>query len=276
MADGGDVLLQGARLRSVTAEWVDGWCALERAAKMAGVKEDLSFNGSLVPDEWRRWAREWREAGRFDDALRAHEWYHAHVLEIEEGFVRLSFALRDWASLAQVHPPAWESLRRLRSKAVDAAVGTPPDLEAFREAMAIDWAVKDDAAAYDLIGRFEAEHDDLLGDYYNSEVLRLLSARGEYARCRRWMADPVGELDLAAERFEFEQSPECHERIRARAADSFIDSVIGLVVVLLGAGDATEAEEVVRRAGRHLDDPRLAGALEEARRILEEKPPVGG
>jgi hypothetical protein len=243
---------------------------------MAGVKEDLSFIGSLDPDEWLRWAREWREAERFDEALQAHEWYHAHVLEIEEGFVRLSYALRDWARLAEVHPPALESLRRLRSKAVDAAVGTPPDLEAFREAMAIDWAVKDDAAAYDLIGRFEAEHGHLLGDYYNSEVFRLLSARGEYARCRHWMADPVGELDFAAERFEFEQSPESHERIRERAADSFVDRVIRLVVVLLGAGDAMGAEEIVRRAGRHLDHPRLAGALEEALRILEEKPPVGG
>jgi hypothetical protein len=243
---------------------------------MTGVQEESSFHGSQAPDEWRRWAREWRDAGRFGDALRAYEWYYAHALELDEAAygVRLSFLLWEWVSLAEIHPPARESLVRLRAEAADTAVGYPPNREAFREALAIDWAFKDEAAAYDLIGRVEAEHG-ARQDYYNSEVFRLLSARGEYRRCRRWIPDPAHELDLAAETFEFERSSESHERIRERAADRFIERAIGVAVVLLGAGEAAGAEEIVRRAGRYLDHPRLAGALEEARRILEEKPPEG-
>jgi hypothetical protein len=253
----------------------DGLCG-PGPGKMARVREDLSFHGSLDPDEWRRWARAWREAGRFDEALRAYEWYHAHALDLDEDAygVRLSFLLWDWVRLAEVYPPARDSLTRLRAEAADAAVGHPPNREAFQDALAIDWAFKDEATAYDLIGRVEAEHG-VLHEYYNSEVFRLLSAHGEYRRCRRWMADPTRELDSNAEIFEFEQSPENHERIRERAADCFVDRVIGLVVVLLGAGDTVGAEELVRRAGRHVDHPRLSDALEEALRILEEKPPVG-
>lgn len=244
---------------------------------MAGVQKDLSFHGSLDPDEWRRWAREWREAGHFEEALRAHEWYHAHVLEVDEACygVRLSFLLHDWVSLADLYPPARESLTRLREEAAEAAAGSPPDPEAFHEALAIDRAFKDEAAAYDLIGRIEAEHGDVLGDYYNVDVLRLLSARREYRRCRRWMSDPARELDRAAESFEFQRSPASHERIRERAPERFVDRAIQLAVVLLGADDATGAEQIVRRAGRHLDHPRLASGLEEVWRILEEKPPVG-
>ena len=254
-----------------------GWLGSE-PGKMVGVLRDPSFNGSLDPDEWRRWAREWRGAGRFEEALRAHEWYHAHVLELRESAygVRLSFALMEWMRLADVYPPARESLTRVRTEAATAALGSSRDREAFHDAVSIDRILGDEVAAYDLIERVEAEHGDRLDDYFNGEVFRVLSARREYERCVRWMGDPVREVDLAAERLDFERSPTIPELIRERSAGRFIDRVIELAVVLLGAGDTTGAQQIVRQASRHLDHPRLTGALEEARRILDERPPVSG
>jgi tetratricopeptide (TPR) repeat protein len=246
---------------------------------MAGVQQDLSFEGSQDPDEWRRWAREWREAGRFEEALRAHEWYHAHVLELDEAAygVRLSFALWEWMRLAEVYPLARASLTRVRLEAAVAALGSSADREAFHEALSIDRVLDDDSAAsYDLIGRVEAEHGDGLDDYYNDEVFRVLWARQEYRRCLRWMGDPARELDLAAEMLDFDRASTSPEAIRKRAADRFLDRAIELAVVLLGAGNTSRAEEIVRQARRHLDHPRLNGALEEARQILEKSPPAPG
>lgn len=243
---------------------------------MKGVQQDLAFNGSLDPDEWRGWAREWREAGRFQDALQAHEWYHAHVLELDEAAygVRLSYALREWMGLAGEYPPARESLMRVRSKAVAAALGKSSDREAFHDALSIDSALDDESAAYNLIGQVETTHGDALDDYYNHDVFQVLWGRREYARCLRWMGDPAEQLDLAAELLDFERSSTVPERIRERANDRFIDRTVELAVVLLGAGDTTGADEIVRAAGRYLDHPRLSGALDQARQILLERPPA--
>ena len=243
---------------------------------MVGVQEDLAFNGSVDPDEWRRWAREWREAGRFEEALRAHEWYHAHVLELNEAAygVRLSYVLHDWKGLGQVYPPARASLMQVRAQAAAAAIGEVPDGVAFDEALAVDWVLGDETAAYDLIGEVETTHPDALHEYYNHNVFRVLSDRREYGRCLRWMGDPARQLDLAAELLDFERSSTGPERIRERAPGRFLDRVIELAVVVLGAGDTTGAEELIRQATGHLDHPRLTGALEEARQILAEKPPV--
>ena len=245
---------------------------------MVGVQEDLSFNGSVDPDEWRRWAREWREAGRFEEALRAHEWYHAHVLKLNEAAygVRLSYVLHDWKGLAREYPPARASLMQVRSQAAAAAIQEVPDGVAFHEALSVDWVLGNEAAAYDLIARVETTHPEALRDYYNNHVFRVLSDRREYRRCLRWMGDPARELDLAAELLDFQRSSTGPERIRERAPGRFVDRVIELAVVVLGAGDTTGAEEIVRHANGRLDHPRLTGALEEARRILEEKPPVPG
>ncbi|MCA1843827.1 MAG: hypothetical protein LC792_11715 [Actinobacteria bacterium] len=87
------------------------------------MRDDLSFHGSLDPDEWRRWVREWREAGRFEEALRAHEWYHANVLELDEAAygVRLSYAF-----LAEDYAPALNSLVRIRDEARPPRLGVRP------------------------------------------------------------------------------------------------------------------------------------------------------
>ena len=244
--------------------------------KMSGVEEELAFHGSVNPDEWRSWAREWRAAGRFEEALRAHAWYHANVLKLNEAAygVRLSFALRDWVDLARDYPPALDSLIETRDQAAAAAVGNPPDYDAFRDALSIDRSIGREAAAYDLILAVEATYPQQVDEFYNHDVFAVLCDRGEYRRCRRWMWDPTYELDLAAERLEFERSPTTPAGIRQRADRAFTNRVVELAVVLLGVGDQAAADEIVSRARRHTDDLRLDSALDEARRILQERPPI--
>src|SRR5689334_15054207 len=51
-------------------------------------------------------ARNARLAGKYEDALRDHLWFHEHALEEDPTLagVRLSFALRDWIYLAEQFP----------------------------------------------------------------------------------------------------------------------------------------------------------------------------
>src|SRR4051812_34817029 len=58
-------------------------------------------------------------AGRFEDALQKHIWYHENALKFQRAQygVRLSFALSAWWELASKYPPAMEALRRARDTA---------------------------------------------------------------------------------------------------------------------------------------------------------------
>ena len=141
------------------------------------------FHGEYDPPKWLRLAEEWRDAGRFADALRAHEYYHDNALLVHGGSqygVRLSFALSDWVDLGRLYPPARKALDRRRAQAATKGLGPPPDREMFHEALAIDEARRDDRASLELIDAFEAACPDRLTDFSDHRVRRVLIARGEY------------------------------------------------------------------------------------------------
>jgi hypothetical protein len=58
-------------------------------------------------------------AGRYEDALAKHLWFHQHALEHDRSYygVRLSGALTSWHQLAKVYPPALQALKETRDEA---------------------------------------------------------------------------------------------------------------------------------------------------------------
>ena len=58
-------------------------------------------------------------AGRFEDALAKHVWYHENALKHDDGQtgVRRSFALADWLELGKKHAPALAKLEAYRQEA---------------------------------------------------------------------------------------------------------------------------------------------------------------
>jgi beta-lactamase regulating signal transducer with metallopeptidase domain len=77
-------------------------------------------------------ARADRDAGRYEEALAKHIWYHtASRQEPGQGGVRLSFALSDWLKLGQAYPPALKALRQTREETEKAVRAGGVDVDRF-------------------------------------------------------------------------------------------------------------------------------------------------
>jgi hypothetical protein len=82
-----------------------------------------------VPDKILNEAQEDAAAGRYEDALAKHVWFHENALTYAPAMygVRLSFALSYWAALGAMYPPALQKLRHQRRKSAGCAesISTP-------------------------------------------------------------------------------------------------------------------------------------------------------
>src|SRR5687768_8592736 len=54
-------------------------------------------------------------AGKYNEALARHIWFHNHILEYDIAWagVRLSYALNDWKKLGNKYEPAKDSLNKI-------------------------------------------------------------------------------------------------------------------------------------------------------------------
>src|SRR5689334_9527822 len=70
--------------------------------------------------------------GKYKEALDRYIWFHEHALEHDSAMmgVRLSFALSDWKSLADVYPPAMNALKETRETTTKQLIDNvgPPSL----------------------------------------------------------------------------------------------------------------------------------------------------
>ena len=231
------------------------------------------FGGLTDPTDWLRLAGRRAADGRYEDALRAHVFYHRHALEVEDAQfgVRLSFALSDWARLALDYPPALDALRTTRREAAAAAI-SPGDPERFLEAVSIDQYLHDDEATYALIEAVESAHPTALDDFVDHRTLDVLLARGEYHRALRWIVEPWRSFASQVEIFGFPNPgiPD-HEEWRRRR---FVDDVRRLLLILVGAGREEDASRMAEQALQVVDDPGLTTALGDARRAVTSRPPI--
>jgi hypothetical protein len=241
---------------------------------MRGVVDPLKFEGLTEPTQWLRLAEDWAGEGRYEDALRAHEFYHRHALEVESSQygVRLSFALAAWTRLGALHEPALEALRATRRAAATAAIEAR-DVERFWEALSIDQWLDDETSSYALMGEVEASFPDTVAEFTDDRVLRILVERREYERALRWIGDVWTRYAHALELHIDGQTSDLpdHAEWSRRTA---LDWIRQLILILLGANQTGLAEEIAQRAADQIDDPRLISALNDARRIVGSGPPV--
>lgn len=234
---------------------------------MAPMSRDRVFGGSSDPDAWLAMARQSFDEGRYRDSLRAHRFYHRHSIgRAGHGGVRLSFALMDWARLAAAYPPALRALRGTRDAAAEAAVGPPFDVEFFWDALAINRYLSDPEASYALINAVEDAHPAEIERHLTSDVQEALVSRGEYERCLRWMGDPAKHLEMAAVMLISTGGFFGRGRDARWARDRYVDEVRNLALILVGARRTRTANKLMSQARQLFDDPRLATAVEDARR----------
>jgi hypothetical protein len=149
-------------------------------------------------------ARTARLAGRYEDALRDHLWFHENALAVEPSLagVRLSFALRDWIYLAEQFPLARRALQGLRdrdtARILDGSAGPHAGpRELFRDIVAINSALGEERATQDLFVRIDIQMPELArqcGDF----ALPALVAAEDFMLARRYLGDPAARVQALA------------------------------------------------------------------------------
>ena len=133
-------------------------------------------------------ARKDRMEGRFDDALARHLWLHREGAKADprwEG-VRLSFALGDWAHLAQKHAPAMEAFKAAREAAeADVRAGREA-ASAFADFAAINRELDEPGRTVALFAWVEARDAALARDVYRFAEHALVES-GDYKTAMKYM-----------------------------------------------------------------------------------------
>lgn len=146
-------------------------------------------------------ARHARLAGKYEDALRDHLWFHEHALQEDPSLagVRLSFALRDWIYLAEQFPLARRALQAIRDRDTQRILNGGATLARFHDVSAINSALGDERATHELFTQLDAQLPELAKDCAELALPALVAVE-DFQLARRYLPDPVARITALAKR----------------------------------------------------------------------------
>ena len=224
-----------------------------------------------------REAREDTAAGRYEDALAKHVWFHENALKLAPDLdgVRLSFALAYWNRLGASWPPALETLRRirddLRTDIRNAKATRAADVRrAFNELAAINKELGDDAGTVALFLWLDANRPPLAKVTYDLAE-RALIAANQYAACGRYL-DETTFPRLLSERQKALKEAAAAGRLppdQLNRYNEFVETVFALrtatlVALLVRNHRKAEAQQIVHEAQKVRGDAEFRQQLAQA------------
>lgn len=245
----------------------------------------LLFSSTLLPAAWTPAekpdagaildeARSDRMAGRYEDALAKHLWFHHEALKHAPAMygVRASFALADWHSLADKYPPAMAALHKVREQAAADVVEGRNVANAFHDVASIDREL-DQSAHTVLLFRSIESRDPALARRLAGAAQNALVESGDFVTAGRYV-DPERELRFALEmRKDAERPPPVampgfdHAGMLQRLFDQRVGKTTALLV---RSGRTAEARDFARKvieaapASRAALERALQGEMPEA------------
>jgi hypothetical protein len=146
-------------------------------------------------------ARNARLAGKYEDALRDHLWFHEHALESDPSLagVRLSFALRDWIYLAEQFPLARRALQAIRDRDTQRILNGGATLGRFHDVSAINSALGDERATHELFTQLDVQLPELAKDCAELALPALVAVE-DFQLARRYLPDPAARITALAQR----------------------------------------------------------------------------
>jgi tetratricopeptide (TPR) repeat protein len=211
-------------------------------------------------------ARQLAAAGKFEEALQKHIWFHNHALEVDPAYygVRLSFALADWVELGRKYPPALTALQKIRDEKTSRLVNGLANRDLFHDVESINEYLDESAATVALFKKIEGKQPDFAASVYDLADEALILA-GEYALARKYLGDPMFRFETAKRHFEdgmrYAKTSEREEASRRATEHIFTDEIVRIVNVLDKAGDQDRAREIQSKALAVLNNPTIRGAI---------------
>ena len=207
-------------------------------------------------------------AGRYDEALAKHVWFHRNALKIDPAFygVRLSFALSYWKELGIVYPPAKAKLIEIRDEAGGKATSGENIRESFHEFQSINSTLGDDKRTVALFSSLDKDYPKAAGKVFDVARPALIKA-GEIKLCSKYL-DAKTEyprlVEMYRQMMSLRADPQFGERHTEFAQQRFSNEVATLVALLVLSERKDEAEVIAANAKIVWADTAFADTLEKA------------
>lgn len=203
-------------------------------------------------------------AGKYEEALQKHLWYHDNALRLDPGQtgVRLSFALSDWAKLGTKYPKAMDALLKIRdkkTKEVELGVGS---FDAFHDVFAINQQLDENAKSIALFKFIDKHHPGTATQCFHV-ICRDLVGIQEYAICSKYITDPLENWELIKTKRKLDLSFKTDvPEMKAYAEETFIRESSELIEILTGAGREAEAAKVKEQVLAVVDNNKIREAID--------------
>lgn len=230
----------------------------------------LFFSVTLGAQDMQKYLKDTKElvnAGKYKEALERHVWFHEHALEYNRGMagVRLSFALSDWKSLADLYPPAMKELISTRNKKSKQILTDGGTSNLFSDVRALNRTLGENTKTLELFEKLLDKYPEIAkSDWYY--VRDDLFAAKRYDILKKFIGNPMREYSLVASKYGMDTTlskklPSGSAFFKAHAENSFIVKSIQLIQFAMASDDLKTAKEIQQAASKVLADYRLRDAI---------------
>jgi beta-lactamase regulating signal transducer with metallopeptidase domain len=198
--------------------------------------------------------REMTRSGNYEEALKRYIWFHDNAIMYDKSIstVRTSFALIDWKTLADKHPPALTALIKVRDDKTNLVKANGGPLGLFVDVTAINRTLNEDAKSIALFKAIDKDNPDLAkhGWFF---VRTLLFDAKEYELIKKYIRTPYYEFTSARE--SYKNSVSLSQRLGARQGtykqlveERFTKQVNQLIEYSLAIHDTRMAADIKKEA----------------------------
>ena len=210
-------------------------------------------------------------AGRHQDALDKHVWFHRNALKHRPSLygVRLSFALGFWTDLGRRYPPALAALKAERDAAAARIRAGKGERGDFHDVASINSSLAEDAATAELFAWLDANDPALARTSYNIAERALVQAK-RYALAGKYLEPKPSTdrmLDMYRRHMQMAKQPDFRgSDLEEFGRRSLASSAATLVALLVQNGRAEDADAVSAAVLKEWPDDGLRRELAQAKK----------
>jgi tetratricopeptide (TPR) repeat protein len=209
-------------------------------------------------------------AGRYEDSLAKHVWFHENALKIQPSQygVRLSFALSDWIELGKSYPPALEKLKSIRDEDDQKIRMNKASRDLFDDFASINDYLEDVDRTKGTFIWLDKNAPAFATEAFDSAKPALIKTK-EYSLCGKYLHPESAFAriqDIYERNLKMGKDPKLGKRVLDYGKKNFSYESATLVALLVVNGRKEEAENIAAKAEKILDDPAFKALLEKAKK----------
>jgi hypothetical protein len=210
------------------------------------------------PRQVLREARDFAKSGAHAEALQKYIWFHEKALSHDRSWygVRLSYALREWAQLGDLYPPARSAMESIRSANVRALREGSLDQELFHDVESINTVLGELDQTSALFAEIAQLDREFAGKCFHSALPALIHTRS-FSLARSFIASPVGSLNRWVVQLSCNIGDSPTAQVREMFIQIYVEDVEQILSILQGVGENEEAQQLAVRAVESIADPEL-------------------